>query len=141
MKKKIVAIALFLIIATFLVAFGGCEEETREHVTVLIYQKNRSNNYLCEITEEENEKEITLPYREGGYYFGAAVKFDDGRIYHYPSTGRIILDGISYTTPEGEKGESDEHAYERGTYRLVIVMDSMSEDYFPFLCYVTVHVV
>lgn len=39
MKKKIVAIALFLIIATFLVAFGGCEEETREHVTVLIYQK------------------------------------------------------------------------------------------------------
>ena len=141
MKKKIVAIALFLIIATFLVAFGGCEEETREHVTVLIYQKNRSNNYLCEITEEENEKEITLPYREGGYYFGAAVKFDDGRIYHYSSNRRIGFDGISYTTPKGEKGEPDEHAYERGTYRLVILMDSRSEDYFSFLCYVTVHIV
>jgi len=37
--RKIIAIALFLILATFLVAFGGCEEETREHVTVLIYQK------------------------------------------------------------------------------------------------------
>ncbi len=139
--RKIIAIALFLILATFLVAFGGCEEETREHVTVLIYQKNQSNDYLCEIMEEENEKEITLPYREGGYYFGAAVKFDDRRIYHYPSNRRIGFNCVIYTTPEGEKGKPDEHAYERGTYVLEVCLDSMSEDYFPFLCFLTVHIV
>ena len=71
--RKIIAIALFLILATFLVAFGGCEEET--------------------------------------------------------------------TTPEGEKGKPDELAYERGTYVLEVCLDSMSEDYFPFLCFLTVHIV
>lgn len=139
--KKVILIALLLLLSISLIAFSGCEKETREHVTVLIYQTSQPKVYLCEITEEENEKEITLPYREIGYYFGAAVKFVDGRIYHYSSNRRIGFNCVSYTTPEGEKGKPGEHAYKRGTYVLEVCMDSRSEDYFSFLCFLTVHIV
>ena len=141
MKKKIVAIALFLIRVTFLIAFGGCEEETREHVTVLVYKSNESGVYICEMTEETNEKEITVEYSENGYYFCVAIKFPDESVVTRSSgSGSIIgFDCIDYTKPNGEKGKPSEHLYERGTYLLTFEIDR--EDCFPFLCFLTVHIV
>lgn len=139
--RKIIAIALFLILATFLVAFGGCEKETREHVTVLVYKSNESGVYICEMTEGTSEKEITVEYSENGYYFCVAIKFPDESVVTRSSgSGSIIgFDCIDYTKPNGEKGKPNEHLYERGTYLLTFEIDR--EDCFPFLCFLTVHIV
>ena len=150
MKKRILSIVLSLLCLGVVVAFSGCrEEDTRQHVSLLVYDERASETYLCELTEENPRHTLRVLYRPEGWDFHVKVKvpnvgiiddpsYEDG-VHHYENSVHREFD--SYTSPEGEVSYNWTTVLSKGVYRYSFSIWDDNKRFHPFIADLTVEVI
>lgn len=132
---------LFVVICGLLASACTPEPDTRKDVLIVLRAEDGTH---FEFSEEENEKEITIPADMYRYWdFDVKVIFPPYENRNEVDfAGTIHSFGVSYSfeTPEGESKEVTS-VHEKGTYWLRVIIPKDHELCKPYEIWFTIHVV
>lgn len=143
MKKKIFALLLSSLFVLSLFILPGCEKQEkdpRQHITMLVYERDNPDEYLCELSEENKKQTITVKYRAKGWEFNVKAKFPNGQIQILTAADSIARSAATYTSPEGEVS-SVTYVKSRGTYEYFFEVMSNNKVAYPFIGRLTIDVI
>lgn len=141
--KKLLSIFVTVIALCTIFAFVGCKDEkdTRQHVTLLVYDNKNSSEILCELSEENNRQTITVEYRAlTPWDFKVKAKFPHGN-YQLDNANSVHRSFGKYVSPRGEELTGWSEIVHKGTYECIFTIENNNKLAFPFQAFLIVEVV
>lgn len=141
--KKLLSIFVTVIALCTIFAFVGCKDEkdTRQHVTLLVYDNKNSSEILCELSEENNRQTITVECRSyPSWNFYVKAKFPHGN-YQLDNANSVTRSFGKYVSPEGKESNSWTYISNKGTYEYIFTVHNNNKLAFPFQAFLIVEVV